>query len=756
MSKPRLSLQQNKTQNNTAATKINMNINTDQPPQLAVDWESERQLVSSLAKLQELESKIHTLRTLLPNRLLAPINPIINDHQQRSNGSNNNNALPRNPQDLNARLTKAAISGVAEVAELRALWQSPETYAIWARLTQKMKEGNGAFPQPSGMWERDYAELLKELEAEDKSLRKDGDDDDDNNNNKGEGLERGQQSDITGWKAIVESFQQRQLPHFRIATSKTSSSVLLVHLGLAGIAFELEQAAATSSSDSSTAEWRVSTHSSSSSRPVSRLETAIVQQLNARQRKWDLRYLLVCPLFYILRAGKKLTSQEMILAYSDIRRSPCKKCNMMTDSQAQLPIVRRAVDSDAVDNKNNMNEGKVETMAIFKTAISLAGLSAIAAALPATPASQGFSLNQVAVPKTVARHPAAHLAKAYSKYGAAVPNHVAAAAAATGSVVTTPGEDEALYITKITVGSDTLNIDIDTGSADLWAFSSLTPASERKGHNYYTPGDNAEKVSGASWDISYGDGSSASGDVYKDTVKVGGVSFDKQAIEVATKASSSFTDDTAIDGLLGLAFSSINTVSPSPEKTFFDNIKDSLSKPIFGVLLKHGAPGVYDFGFADDSKYTGDIAYTDVDDSEGFWSFTADGYSIGSSSEEAVFASESLTGIADTGTTLLLLDDTVVDAYYKKVDGAKYDSTQGGYVFPSSTTPPDLSFKIGDYTATIPGEYIGFAAVDSSNTYGGLQSNSGIGLSIFGDIFLKSQYVVFDSEGPQIGFAAQK
>jgi aspergillopepsin I len=112
-------------------------------------------------------------------------------------------------------------------------------------------------------------------------------------------------------------------------------------------------------------------------------------------------------------------------------------------------------------------------MAIFKTAISLAGLSAMVAALPATPASQGFSLNQVAVPKAVSRHPAAHLAKAYSKYGAEVPSNVAAAAAASGSAVTTPGDGEEEYITKITVGSDTLNIDIDTGSADLYVLSTI-------------------------------------------------------------------------------------------------------------------------------------------------------------------------------------------------------------------------------------------------------------------------------------------
>lgn len=245
------------------------------------------------------------MRTLLPTRLLAPINPIIND--PKFSNPKFNNTLPQNPQELNARLKKSATSGVAEIAELRALWQSPETYAIWDRFVHKMRESQGAFPQPSGMWERDYAELLKEYDAGEQNSGKKGDDnnnnDDDDNNKTGNSAEGGPQSSNTsdaaaGWKAIVESFQQRQLPHFRIATSKTSSSVLLVHLGLAGITFELEQApaaaaATTSDHNTSTPEWRVSTHLSSS-RPVSRLETAIVQQLNARKKKWDLRYLLVC------------------------------------------------------------------------------------------------------------------------------------------------------------------------------------------------------------------------------------------------------------------------------------------------------------------------------------------------------------------------------------------------------------------------------------------------------------------------------
>lgn len=64
---------------------------------------------------------------------------------------------------------------------------------------------------------------------------------------------------------------------------------------------------------------------------------------------------------------------------------------------------------------------------------------------------------------------------------------------------------------------------------------------------------------------------------------------------------------------------------------------------------------------------------------------------------------------------------------------------------------------IGGYNAVVPGKYINYAPVEtgSSTCFGGIQSNSGLGLSILGDVFLKSQYVVFDSEGPQLGFAAQ-
>ncbi|KAK8190567.1 aspartic peptidase domain-containing protein [Phyllosticta capitalensis] len=360
---------------------------------------------------------------------------------------------------------------------------------------------------------------------------------------------------------------------------------------------------------------------------------------------------------------------------------------------------------------------------------------------------------------TYTKNGPAQVAKAYKKFGVSVPSVVnaavsAAAAATTGSVEATPEDNmDSLYLCPVNVGGTELQLDFDTGSADLWVFSSQMTSSEQTGHAIYKPSSSATKKNGYSWDISYGDGSGAAGNVYADKVVVGGVTATSQAVEAATSVSSSFTSDTDNDGLLGLAFSSINTVSPQAQNTFFDTVADQLAKKLFAVTLKKGEAGTYDFGYIDQSKYTGEIAYIDVDSSEGYWGFTADGYAVGDGS----VTGSSFSAIADTGTTLVYLPDEIVDAYYAKVDGASYDEQQAGYTFACSTDLPDFSLSLGGAKRTVPGNYINYAKVDGNNCYGGIQSSSSIGLSIVGDIFLKSQYVVFDKtqSTPRLGWAQQ-
>jgi Eukaryotic aspartyl protease len=155
-------------------------------------------------------------------------------------------------------------------------------------------------------------------------------------------------------------------------------------------------------------------------------------------------------------------------------------------------------------------------------------------------------------------------------------------------------------------------------------------------------------------------------------------------------------------------------VKPTAQTTFFDTAinQGALSQNVFTVDLKKGAPGTYDFGFIDDSKHTGEIAYTPINDGQGFWEFTGTGYAVGDGS----FQDASIDAIADTGTTLILIDDNIVSDYYGQVEGAKYDSTQGGYTFACDTTLPDFTLGIGDAQAVVPGSFINFAPLEAGSS----------------------------------------
>ncbi len=206
-------------------------------------------------------------------------------------------------------------------------------------------------------------------------------------------------------------------------------------------------------------------------------------------------------------------------------------------------------------------------------------------------------------------------------------------------------------------------------------------------------------------------------------------------------------------GILGLGFSSINQVWPNKQNTFFDNVKGDLALPLFTVTFKHRAPGSIDFGYIDATKYAGLISYTEVDNSSGFWGITVENFTI----SNGLANSHGFSGMVDTGTSLLILDDKVVTAYYDEVEGSIFDYAEGGHTFTCSTTLPDITFFISGYNAVVPGNLVNLGPIDDSGTrcLGGVQGNDGLGPNVFGDVFLKSQFVVFDSDGPRMGFASQ-
>ncbi|KAH8809161.1 penicillopepsin [Xylogone sp. PMI_703] len=323
----------------------------------------------------------------------------------------------------------------------------------------------------------------------------------------------------------------------------------------------------------------------------------------------------------------------------------------------------------------------------------------------------------------------------------------------TGEASATPVNGDVEFLVPVDIGGQTLNMDFDTGSSDLWVFSTSLPANEQQGHTLFDPQQSQtfQLMKGASFSISYGDGSNAAGAVGTDTVNIGGATVTSQAVEIATAVSQAFVQDTANSGLLGLAFSQLNTVQPQQQKTFFDSILDDLDQPVFTADLRHNAVGAYEFGTIDETKFSGQLAFTPIDNSNGFWQFTSSSFSVGNGNIMTLPTTGQ--AIADTGTTLMLVDPAIVNAYYSQVAGAVNNDQVGGVTFPCDSDLPDLSVDIGgNYQAVIPGSLINFTNVDQNTCFGGVQATTG-NLQIYGDILFKAQFVVFDGGNNSIGMA---
>lgn len=167
----------------------------------------------------------------------------------------------------------------------------------------------------------------------------------------------------------------------------------------------------------------------------------------------------------------------------------------------------------------------------------------------------------------------------------------------TGQVSAEDQQNDSEYLCQVGVGTpaQTLTLDFDTGSSDLWVWSTklssnIQTQGKRAGHTIFNPSESStwKNVSGSTWQISYGDQSSASGEVGTDVVTVGGLSIQNQAVEIADQISDQFVQSTG-DGLLGLAWGSINTVQPKAVQTPVENM---ITQQDMYVLLRSQTPSL--------------------------------------------------------------------------------------------------------------------------------------------------------------------
>ncbi|UNI17062.1 hypothetical protein JDV02_003442 [Purpureocillium takamizusanense] len=347
------------------------------------------------------------------------------------------------------------------------------------------------------------------------------------------------------------------------------------------------------------------------------------------------------------------------------------------------------------------------------------------------------------------------------------------------------------YLIEAHVGTppQRLNLLLDTGSSDLWVFSSSdTPAHAVGRRPRYSPSrsSTARRADGDTWAVAYGTGTgtgtgtgrgrrrtAVGGIVYRDNVTVGRVTVLRQPVEAVQVLTHRVELGMNASGVLGLGFDEFNKVRPRARRTWFSKARHNFKESLFTTRLVK-EKGTCDFGYIDPSKHKGNITYTPVigdNTTIGRWSWSSTGYQVG----RGPFVAQHIHGVADTGSSLILLPQRIVDDYWARVPGAKRVRAMGGYTFPCGEELPDFTFGVEEQRFTVPGaamqatrrtrssstssraggegdQGVGGSSAAAGRCFGVIQGNGG-GVTVWGNPALQTAFVVWDVGRRRLGWA---
>ncbi|GAA6012086.1 hypothetical protein JCM10207_005123 [Rhodosporidiobolus poonsookiae] len=303
--------------------------------------------------------------------------------------------------------------------------------------------------------------------------------------------------------------------------------------------------------------------------------------------------------------------------------------------------------------------------------------------------------------------------------------------------------DGSLWAGTVTVGTppQTFTVDFDTGSADFWI-----PGTTISGYDTFDPSTSstANKTDG-SFQIVYGDGSTVSGPVYMDTVAVAGLEAKGQHFSPVDHMGAEFSD-TPIDGILGMAYSSLSNMGAS---TFFDTLhqQGKVARNLFSFILGDSDDGELFLGGVDSTKLGGAIHYSPVTQ-KGYWMIEG---SVGVNSN---VSSSGQNMIIDTGTTLIIGPPVEVDNFFAQVPTAK--KWQSGYYQYDCSAQFSAQFTISGQTYEINQDNLNLGLVSEGSSYcvaGIAGQYVGVNSWIIGGVFLRNVVSVFNLQNNAVGFA---
>ncbi|KAI1376693.1 acid protease [Hypoxylon crocopeplum] len=341
------------------------------------------------------------------------------------------------------------------------------------------------------------------------------------------------------------------------------------------------------------------------------------------------------------------------------------------------------------------------------------------------------------------------------------------------TVRSTLDNEETLYFINGTLGTppQSVRMHLDTGSSDLWVnTASSTLCSSRSQPcsfaGTYTANSSSTYGYVGSWfNISYVDGSGASGDYVTDTIAIGGSTLEGFQFGVGYSSTSE-------QGILGIGYP-VNEVQVGragmdpyenlPKKMVSDGM---ISRNAYSLWLNDldANTGSILFGGVDTAQYTGSLQTLPIQSNGGVFSeflITLTSLSVGNTS---IADNQALAVLLDSGSSLTYLPDNMVEAIYEQVD-AQYDSSEGAAYVPCSLadqtatidfvfSDPRISVEMNELVldlVTASGRRPTFSNGVTACLFG--IAPAGSGTNVLGDTFLRSAYVVYDLDNNEISIA---
>ncbi|KAG8415048.1 hypothetical protein J3458_008930 [Metarhizium acridum] len=343
-----------------------------------------------------------------------------------------------------------------------------------------------------------------------------------------------------------------------------------------------------------------------------------------------------------------------------------------------------------------------------------------------------------------------------------------------GTVNATIDNLQSLYFLNASLGTppQSVRLHIDTGSSDLWV---NTPSSRlcsmrkkpcAESLVYTANSSSTYKYVSNNFNISYVDGSGAAGDYVTDTISFSGVKIASFQFGVGYESTSQ-------QNVLGIGYPSNEVQVVRSGLKPYDNLPAKMAadgliaSSAYSLWLNDldSSTGEVLFGGVDKDRYQGSLISLPIQKVSNAYNeffITMTSLDIGSKN---IGKNMALAVLLDSGSSLTYLPDSMVESIYNMVE-ASYEQSQGAafvncslqnkiasmtfnFSSPASVTVPmnEMLINVSD-TA---GEQLTFDNGEPACLFGILPA--GRSSSVLGDTFLRSAYVVYDTDNNEISLA---